>query len=90
MNVRCYVKNFPVILFPFPSNALSPSFRKTVLSLLHKMGLKGDDTKLTGELNSWQKTILGQSDIWQGLRKMAADWLDHWTAKYKVGQRNYT
>lgn len=51
------------------------------------MGLKEDDTKLTEELNTWEKTIQGQSDIWQGLRKKAGDWLNLWTVKYKVGSK---
>ncbi|XP_041922998.1 WD repeat-containing protein 97 isoform X2 [Alosa sapidissima] len=62
-------------------------FQKTILSLLQKMGLKEDEIKLMEELNSWQKTVQGQSDIWQGLRKKADIWLNIWTVKYKEQNR---
>ncbi|XP_062377303.1 WD repeat-containing protein 97 [Sardina pilchardus] len=62
-------------------------FQKTILSLLRKMGLKEDETKLMEELNSWQDMVKGQSDIWQGLRRKAGSWLNIWTVKYKEQNR---
>uniref|UniRef100_A0A3P8ZJ67 WD repeat domain 97 n=1 Tax=Esox lucius TaxID=8010 RepID=A0A3P8ZJ67_ESOLU len=61
--------------------------RSMVLCLLKEMGVKEADPWLVLQVDSWGSIARDQTDCWESLSEMAAEWLDCLTSKYQMQNR---